>query len=260
MTIEVRGATVYYEQCGQGPELLLLHGWGCDTTIWAPVVRDLSASRHITVIDFPGHGKSSEPPTPWDVTDYAEMTAELIEKLGIAGTDIIGHSHGGRVSILLGATHPELMGKMILTGCAGLIPKPSAKASNRTKLYRTLRGLADNGVTRAILGEQNVEQMRESLRQQFGSADYRALKTDLMRATFNRIIQQDMEPYLKEIKAPTLLINGELDTATPVWMGQTMEREISDAGLIIMPGATHYAFLERYGEFLAIVKSFLKIA
>lgn len=260
MTIMAGGATVHYEQHGQGPELLLLHGWGCDVSIWQSVVRDLKAHRHITVIDFPGHGGSSEPPEPWSVTEYADMVAGLIEALGIAGTDIIAHSHGGRVSIVLAATRPEFVGKLILTGCAGLIPKPDQKLSARARLYRALRSMADNGFTRAALGEANVERMRHALRQRFGSADYKALKTDRMRATFNRVIQQDLQPYLRDIKSPVLLIYGELDTATPVWMGQVMEREIPDAGLIVMPGATHYAFLERYGEFLAIARNFLGIA
>lgn len=259
MTIEVRGASVHYEQQGQGPELLLLHGWGCDTSIWAPIARDLAGARHITVIDFPGHGKSSEPPAPWDVTDYAEMTAALIEKLDISGCDLIAHSFGGRVAILLAATRPELVRRLVLTGCAGLRARGGGKPSGKARLYKVLRGLSDSAAARAVLGEANVEKLRDALRRRFGSADYRALKTDRMRATFNRIIQQDLEPHLKDIAASTILVYGELDTATPVWMGQQMEREIPDAGLIVMPGATHYAFLERYGEFLAIVKSFLKI-
>ena len=259
MTITARGATVYYEQHGSGAPVLLLHGWGCDTTIWASVVRDLQTARQVTVIDFPGHGKSSEPPEPWSTTEYAQMVAELIEKLGIAGTDIIAHSHGGRVSIVLAATRPELVGRMVLTGCAGLMPKSDGKLSKRTRQYKLLRKIADHGLTRALVGEANVEKMREVLRQRYGSADYKALKSDLMRATFNRVIGQDLQPYLKAIKASTLLIYGDQDTATPVWMGQVMEKEIPDAGLIVMPGGTHYAFLEHYGEFIAIVRHFLKI-
>lgn len=259
MTITVCGADIHYEQHGEGAPLLLLHGWGCDTTIWASVVRDLSPFRRVTVIDFPGHGQSSEPPEPWSVTEFAQMTAELIERLAMQGTDIIAHSHGGRVSLKLAATRPELIGKLVLTGCAGLVPKPSGTLSRRARVYKALRALADNGITRATLGEVRVEALRNILRQRFGSADYKALKTDRMRATFNRVIAQDLQPCLAQICASTLLIFGENDTATPVWMGKVMEKEIPDAGLIVMPGATHYAFLERYGEFLAIVKNFLKL-
>ena len=259
MTITANGAQVYYEQHGAGAPLLLLHGWGCDTTIWQRIVRDLSPYRKVIAIDFPGHGKSSEPPKPWGVPDFAQAVAELIEQLGIQGTDIIAHSHGGRVSIVLSATRPELVGKLILTGCAGLKPKANNKLSMKTRMYKFLRGCADNALTKGLLGEEKVEGMREVLRQKYGSADYKALNTDRMRATFNQVIGQDLAEYLPKIKASTLLIYGELDTATPVWMGEVMEKEINDAALIVMKGGTHYAFLEHYGEFIAIVKSFLDI-
>ena len=259
MTIELCGATVHYEQYGQGAPLLLLHGWGCDTSIWQAVVRDLSRFRRITAIDFPGHGLSSDPPVPWDVGQYTQMTALFMDRLCLHGADILAHSFGGRVSIVLGATHPELVGKLLLTGCAGLRDESGTKPSTRARLYKTLRALADNPVTRAALGEPNVEKLRNMLRQRFGSADYRALKTDVMRASFNRIIAEDLRDHLPKIKAPTLLFFGDQDTATPLWMGQLMEREIPDAGLVVSPGGTHYAFLERYGEFLAVAKSFFQI-
>ena len=260
MTITVHGAKVYYEQHGEGKPLLMLHGWGCDVHIWDSAVRDLSATRRITVIDFPGHGQSSEPPAAWSVGEYAAMTAELIERLGLSGADIIAHSFGGRVGILLAATRPELVGKLLFTGCAGFVAEPQRRLSARTRLYKALRFLADNVLTRGVLGEAKVEKMRHALRMKFGSADYRALKTDVMRATFNQVISQDLREYLPRIMAPTLLYFGELDTATPLWMGEMMQKQIPDAGLVVAKGGTHYAFLEHYGEFLAITKHFFHIA
>lgn len=259
MIVCIGGTEIYYEQHGSGAPLLLLHGWGCDVSIFEAIVRDFAPFRQVTVIDFPGHGKSPEPPEPWSVTEYTELTAELIRKLGLERPDIIAHSFGGRVSILLSATHPELVGKLLLTGCAGLISKASGKLTAKTRVYKLLRTALDNGFTRGVLGEATVEKFRSALRNKFGSADYKALKTDRMRGTFNRVIAQDLEPYLKDIKAPTLLIYGDQDTATPLWMGQTMEREIKDSALITMTGAGHYAFLERYAEFRAIAYSFFKI-
>jgi len=165
------------------------------------------------------------------------------------------------VAILLAATYPELVGKLALTGCAGLIAKPADGAKKpKFNRYKALRGLVDNTFTRVLLGEAFVETLRQALRQKYGSADYRAIKTDRMRASFNRIIRQDLEPYLSRIVASTLLIYGDQDTSTPLWMGRTMEREIPDAGLVVMKGAGHFAYLDRYPEFKLIVSNFLKIS
>lgn len=59
---------------------------------------------------------------PWGAEDFAAMTAELIEALSLAPCDIIAHSHGGRVALLLAAERPELVGKMVLTGAAACAP------------------------------------------------------------------------------------------------------------------------------------------
>ena len=78
-----------------------------------------------------------------------------------------------------------------------------------------------------------------------------------MRATFNRVILQDLEPCLPNIKASTLLFWGKEDTATPLWMGELMEKKIPDAGLIAYDGVGHFAYLDKYAEFQAVSRSFL---
>ena len=96
----------------------------------------------------------------------------------------------------------------------------------------------------------------EMARQKYGSADYNALDEE-MRKTFVKVISEDLHPLLPQIQASTLLIWGDQDTATPLWMGRTMEKEIPDAGLVIFEGATHYAYLEQWQRFVAIAENFL---
>lgn len=257
MKFEYRGASMYYERCGEtGRPLVLLHGWGGSHESMAPLMRDLSENRRVLAVDFPGHGQSSETPEPWEVTEYTEMTAALLEREGFAGADIIAHSFGGRVTLLLAATRPELVNRLLLTGCAGLPNRPDGKVSARTKRYKRLRGMADNAFTRALFGSK-VDDWKEKLVQKYGSADYKVL-SPVMRQTFNRVIRQDLTPCLTKIKSPTLLVWGEKDTATPIWMGEKMEQEIRDAALIRFEGATHFAYLEQYPRFLAIAREFLK--
>jgi pimeloyl-ACP methyl ester carboxylesterase len=257
MYFEVGGTRMYYETHGEaGAPLVLLHGWGGNVQSMAPLTRDFEATRRVLAVDFPGHGRSPEPPEPWEVTEYMDMTRALLEATGYQGADVIAHSFGGRVSILLAAKHPALVKRLLLTGCAGIPPRPTNQVSARTRAYKALRGMADNAFTRGVFGGK-VDDWRESLVQKFGSADYKALAPS-MRATFNRILKQDLTPYLKDIKAPTLLAWGENDTETPIWMGELMAREIPDAALIRFADAGHFAYLEKYPRFLLIAREFLK--
>lgn len=249
------GAQMRYEIYGSGPALLLLHGWGCSLDIWKSVIADLAAERTLIAVDFPGHGESPEPPAPWSVTEYMELVHGLLKSLPGAPVDVLAHSFGGRVALLLAAEHPECVDRLVLTGCAGIPPRKSERATGRARRYQALKRLVLGPIGR-LVGEKKRDALMERLIQRYGSEDYRAL-TPSMRATFNRVIGQDLTGCLERIAAPTLLVWGEEDTATPLWMGELMEQKIADAGLVRFAGCGHYAFLERYGDFLAIVHRFL---
>ena len=258
MIFEARGVKMYYEVHGSfGRPLLLLHGWGGRCESFLPVTRDFETTRRVYAVDFPGHGRSDQPDCPWSVTEYMEYIRAFMEEIGIGGADIVAHSFGARVAILLAAEHPDAVGKLLLTGAAGVPSRKSGKTPFKTRVYKALRSLVGRPFMRRLFGEEKIDLWREALVQHFGSADYRAL-TPFMRQTFNRVIAQDLTPCLAKIKSPVLLVWGENDTATPLWMGQLMEKEIPDAGLVVLKGCGHFAYLDKYGEFRLIAESFLK--
>ena len=248
MDLKINGINCHYEQVGEGKDLLLLHGWGGCIDSWLPVTEHFKQNCRVTVIDFPGHGKSGFPPEEgWTVDDYCTFTAAFIEQTGISGCDIIAHSFGGRVALLLAATRPELIGKLLLTDAAGLLPKRSKGYYLKTNFFKTMKKL-----TYLI---PNSDELRKKL-SRFGSADYKALSPE-MRKTFVKIISLDLTDELPRVKAPTLLYWGAEDTETPLWMGKLMEEKIPDAGLVVQKGAGHFAYLEHNQAFLRIAKNFL---
>ncbi len=80
-----------------------------------------------------------------------------------------------------------------------------------------------------------------------------------MRAVMSKCVNEDLKSFMPAIKAPTLLVWGEEDTATPLSDAHIMERLIPDAGLVAFPGCGHYSFLDNPGGFRSVIKSFFNI-
>lgn len=248
---------MYYEECGESERaLLLLHGWGASGENWLPVSRDFMSEYRVYTVDFPGFGKSPEPDGAWSVDEYMELTARFIREVIKGKCDIMAHSFGGRVAVLLASEYPELTGKLVLTGCAGLLPKRTAFQKLKRLAFRLITRVADNRLTRAALGEDRINKARDAARVKFGSSDYKAA-SPRMREILQNVLERDLKAYLARIKSPALLVWGDADTATPVWMGRVMEAEIPDAGLVVFEGAGHFAYLEMYPRFKIVARKFL---
>ncbi|MBQ9301493.1 MAG: alpha/beta hydrolase [Clostridia bacterium] len=257
MQTELCGVSIHYEQYGQGNrEILLLHGWGCSIQHFEPIANALKDDYHITAIDFPAHGQSTTPPVPWGVGDFAGCVKQLILQLGIAPCDVIAHSFGGRVALWLAANESGLVKRVVLTGGAGIRKPQSEEARKRSEHYQKLKKICQ-GISKVKPLEGLAEKGLNSLRQKYGSADYNAL-SDEMKKTFVKVVSEDLSPLLPQVNAPTLLIWGEEDSETPLWMGQKMEKEIPDAGLVVFENDDHFAYLRQWPRFVAVVRAFLK--
>lgn len=252
---DYQGIRVHAVVQGEGRPVLLLHGWGGRADSFLPVAEGLEGERKVYRLDFPGFGESEVPKAVWNVTDYAECLARWMRAQGLSGTDIVAHSFGGRVSIILASAYPELVGKLVLVDSAGILPQ-------RTLMYRIKVFAAKCG--KAVLNLPGVGGLlkktgvEKALRRLTGSADYRDLDEN-MREIFVQVINQDLEPFLPLIRSSTLLVWGENDTATPVSDGKIMEQKIPDAGLVVLPGAGHFSYLDQLPWFMKILKNFLGV-
>lgn len=256
MEILSHGVNIHYELTGSGKKrVVLLHGWGCETKLMKPVADFLQQDMTVLNIDFPAHGQSGRPPEPWGVPEFAACTLELLQKLDFLPCSVIAHSFGGRVTIELASTDPALFEKIILTGSAGLRSQPTEEGKKRAEEYKKLKNLAETAKKMKIFGSL-PDKMQDKLRQKYGSKDYNALDEE-MRKTFVKVINHDQTELLPKIKQPTLLVWGDKDTETPLWMGQKMEKDIQDAGLVVFEGGTHFAYLEQVQRFNKIAHVFL---
>ena len=113
-SIQLNSVNLNYIVEGEGPDMILLHGWGQNIEMMKPISDYLKKNFKVYTIDFPGFGESSEPVTPWGVEDYAVCLRAFVEAMNIENPILIGHSFGCRVAIHYAAKHP--VKKMLLTG------------------------------------------------------------------------------------------------------------------------------------------------
>ena len=257
MKEKINGTEIAYRIEGEGENrVLLLHGWGCDMKLMQPVADALKTDHRTLAVDFPGHGESGRPPEPWGVPEYAACLRELLKRLSFTPCSVIAHSFGARVAAWLEAEEPGLFNRIVFTGGAGIRPKPSEESKARAARYKKLKGYCETAKKIPLLGKA-AENMEEKLRLKYGSRDYNALDAE-MRQTFVKVVNQDLTDLYGCFRASTLLIWGDEDTETPLRMAKEMEQRIPDAGLVILEGGTHFAYLEQIGRFNVIVRQFLK--
>ena len=248
------GLKIHYVKQGEGTPLLILAGWGTTISTYQSLIDDLSPIATVYCLEMPGCGSSDEPEKPLTSDDYAQLVKEFISKQKIKKLNLFGHSNGGRTIIKMLGTGEKLdftVDKIILTGCAGIVHEKSAKDKAKSKLVK-----AGKKVISSKLVKKLAPNAEEKLKQRIGSDDYRAA-TPVMRETLVNLVNEDLRELLPNIQQPTLLLWGENDDATPISDGELMEELIPDAGLVMFPYSTHFAFLENRDRFREIIKTFL---
>ncbi len=251
--IEVMGLSINQAVAGEGFPLLMLHGWGANIGLVWPLAERMAAMGYrVYAPDMPGFGESDNPPVGWSVQDYVKFVLAYMDAHGLDKVYLFGHSFGGRLSLVLGAEHPERIIKMALADSAGIRGKSSITGQIRLKGFR----LVQNGLRTIGMGKQ-ADGLREWYTERYGSADYKAAK-GVMRETFVKVVNEDLLPYAARVKPSTLLFWGDQDTETSLWEGQLLEKTIPDAGLVVWEGAGHYSYLERLADTARTIDYFFK--
>lgn len=248
--VQLEGLNFHYRESGSGYPVVLMHGWGCDLNIFAQLEGLLSRHFRVYNIDFPGFGKSQEPNAVWGTAEYEAHFKAFLKTAKIENPILIGHSFGGRIAIRVAKDTP--VRKMILMGSAGIKPQRSMQYYFKVYSFKLMKFFAQLPVIYSLFGKEMIENRRKKS----GSADYRNA-SDTMRGILSKVVNEDLRHFMPQIKAPTLLIYGENDTATPVADGRLMEKLIPDAGLVVMKNAGHYVFLDQREQVHAIIDNFL---
>lgn len=254
MEILVNGIKVNYIDEGKGTPVLFLQGWGTDITLYNRVFEKIKQKNRIIACDLPGFGKTQEPSTAWCVDDYVEFVEQFIDQFKLKKIILMGHSFGGRVIIKLMSKKERNFDveKIVLLDSAGVKPKTTFKKQVRQKWYKLCKKVVSSKP-----GEKLFPGMLQKMQNKYGSADYRKA-SPLMKQVLVKTVNEDLTELLPNINRPTLLIWGDLDTATPLSDAKLMEEKIPDAGLVVLKNTGHYSFLEDFYTFSRVIDVFLE--
>ncbi len=251
--VQIQGIDIRQRVIGDGPPIVMVHGWGASIELLQPLALRLSRLGYrCHMFDLPGFGESVEPPRPWSIFDYAEFVIAYMDDQSLETARYFGHSLGGRIGLILGAKHAERIDKMALSNSAGIKVAPATAARLRLRLYQHIR----DGLR--ILGAKAIsDRLRQAYNQRFGSEDY-LNASPIMRQTLVNVVNQDLLDYAQRVAVPTILLWGDQDRDTPLWMGRRLERAIPDAALISREKAGHYAYLDFLDDSAAIINSLFR--
>ncbi|MEO8541035.1 MAG: alpha/beta fold hydrolase [bacterium] len=247
-TINRDGVNIYYEDNGEGPAVLLSHGYSATTRMWEGQVSALKGRYRVITWDMRGHGQSDSPDDPKAYSEAAtcEDIAAILTHLGIERAVIGGLSLGGYMSLAFHLAHPEMTRALMLFDTGPGYKNPVSRegwnetSRKRAEIFES-KGLEALGSS----AEVRIAQHR--------SAQGLAHAARGMLAQFDsRVIES-----LEHINVPTLVLVGENDTP---FLGGTdyMANKIPNAKKVTIPNAGHASNIDQPAVFNSEVEAFLE--
>lgn len=258
-TIEVDGLRIAFERAGEGPPLLLLHGYvGDGLTTWRRQIDRLCDDFLVVAWDAPGVGGSSDPPESFGLSGYADCLAGFVEQLGLVRPHVAGLSFGGALALELYHRHPTIPASLVLVsayaGWGGSLPPDVAEQRLRQALV--LADLPPEEFVATLLPtmfsegtpSESVAEFGVSM-QGFHPAGFRAMA---------RASAGNVRGVLPDITVPTLLVYGDQDVRAGRAVAEDLHAAIPGARLVVLPGAGHACNIEAPDEFNGAVRTFLR--
>jgi non-heme chloroperoxidase len=260
------GVAIHYESHGEGPPLVLVHGWSMSARVWKYQAEALSSYYRVVVMDLRGHGQSSDGADSYTFADFASDTTALFEQLDLRNAVLAGWSMGAQVALQSFARVKERLTALVLVGGTprftasedyphGLPPIEARGMAIRLKrnYTKTMGDFFHGMFAEGELSGENYQRIAREI-----VMGGRLPEPGIALRALDTLVSSDLRPLLREIDVPVLLVHGSEDTITLPGASWYMAAHIPNVVLEIMEGTGHAPFLSRPEDFSGRLCSFLE--
>ena len=256
----VRGVKAYYDSCGEGECILMLHTAGRDARQWHGVMEKMGGKFRMIAPDLPGHGRS------WplagntcleEIGEIAQWLRELLTEIGVTRFGVIGCSLGGNLALLMPALFKEIWGAVSMQG--GILTPAWSQAGLDLFVHPQINWMhANMDVSMSLMGSKCAPEGRDYNAWTVLTINPFALKADL-----TAFSSSDTGGRMKDVTCPMLLVHGSEDWIVPRSMVDEACAALVNAvdpRVVSIPGIGHFPHLEAPAEVAAIALPFFEAA
>jgi len=258
----INGINIAYRVEGEGPPLVLVMGYRLNSTAWpASFIEQLARRFTVITLDNRGTGESDKPVDGYAIDNMARDVAGLLDELKISRAHILGYSMGGTIAQEFVRQFPGRVVGLVLcaTTCGG--PRAVYAPPSVLRVMRELDGLKPEEVARQIwkvtYAPGYLEKHRELAEDQMRREIARPTPLHAADLQFQALAEFDCSASLPKIKAPTLVLTGDLDQLVSPQNSRIIASLIPGARLIVIPGCGHRVMWEATDECVAFISEFL---
>ncbi len=270
-TFDYQGIKINYYEAGQGPPVILLHGFGACAYSWRYLIPALAAEHRVITIDLKGYGLSDKPADgKYAVSDQADLVANFISRQNLHDLVLIGHSMGGGVALMtyfqVREENPGRIKRLVLIDSAGYPQK-------MPWFIRLAKIPGVNGVVTRLLSPRfaaalvlkkcyyNKDKISEEQIDTYAYYGSLPGAPEAVSQTAEQIVPENMEAVTaqyKTISVPVLIIWGREDEVVPLEVGRNFKRDIPDSELVILPKCGHIPQEEEPQKTTQRITTFMK--
>lgn len=247
MKIIINNLVTEYDDQGQGPLVLMLHGWGNDLHSFDRLSERLKSKYRVVRLDLPGFG-GTQRPARWILDDYIDFVISFLQKMNLEPEVLLGHSFGGRI-IIKGVGQNKLRPRKIVM----ISPAGVSLFKSRRKLLGFLSKIGS-----LVLFVPPFLFWRQKIKKLF----YKLIRSDYdesspMKEIFGAVVGEDLTPFARAVSLPTLLVWGEFDQITPLSDGKLLHSLMTNSKLETIKEVGHFAHIEKSEEVVKLIEQFL---